>query len=637
MAAVLLAAFVVRIIGLGAQSFWYDEGYSALFVRHDLGYIIEQTGRLELNTPLYYAALHVWTRLAGDSEFSVRLLSIFAGVATVALAAPLASLLRRRARPAAALWALALMALWPVNVATSQEARMYALVTLLSFASVVVLLTRCLRAGRAQDWAAWAILCIAAFSAHVLAAFIIAAQVILVIAHYTIPIVTVRPRSMPAIRERVLKPAIAIVVINLITGAWSISLFSFRSAYGTSFTDRLDLADTFVRSMASVVLPRLQPETLMAYAAALAMVILAGVLIAGPGPARRIAVAGLISIAGIAAFCAITGKFAGRYSAIATPLVVGAFGMALGAPLGRWSRRAMTLAGAATLVVAAFGVLAWRIDPRYANEDFRGAADYLRHNVAPDERVVLVSGHFAPVWVYYYGDLGSIPIPNDPVLDVSHVLDYNRAVPLLNRSLAGMKGAWLLEWQQDVIDPTHLTTELLRRQAYGRWSEEPIPPEFLGLRLRHFRFVQPYQAMPDPLPQMQSRIEPIAEQERGLGALGCHQFTPPRTGDTTMEVVCFWTFAGVSGLDLDTRVSLRLVNASGAWLAQADQFLAAPYALPGVAIDKSLAAFYVMEIPRDLPAGSYELHAVPYFRTGPDATVEISPRVYTPVRVLSAH
>ncbi len=631
----LLVAFAVRVLGLDAQSLWYDEGYSVMFVRHDLGHVITQAGPLELNTPLYYVLLFIWVRLAGDTEFSARLVSVFAGALTVALAMSLA---RRLAGRAAGLWALALLALWPAHVALSQEARMYALVTLLVFASVVVLVTRCLRAGlavgRAVDWVVWVGLCLAAFSAHVLAAFIIAAQAVVILAGLLMALWRARRTRVAGVWGRFRGALLAIVALALVTGAWTLWLLSFRAAYGTSFSDPLDGFNTLARSLAALILPRNLPEGLILPAAGLAGALIVSVAIIASPPARPVIGITLLALVGIAVFCALTGKFAARYPAIVAPLLTVVVSVPLGSATRQRARLARpawsALVGAVCLILAALGVWAWRTDPLYANEDFRGAVAFLRRQIAPAERVVLVSGHFAPVFAYYYGDTGWIAIPADPVLDINHVLDYERAAPALNRDLAGASGAWLLEWQQDIIDPTHIVPELLRRQAQGRAYAE-YTPAFHNLRLRHFRFAQPYQPIPVPVP-WQSRLD-AGGDPRGLGALGCHVFTPPRAGDAELEVACFWTLARFSGLPLDTRVSLRLVERGGAWIAQSDQYLAAPYGLPNVTIGPSLAAFYVMQLPPDLPAGQYELHAVPYIRLSDDRTLEIVPRVHTPVSV----
>ena len=627
--AILILAFAVRAIGLDAQSFWYDEGYSVMFVRREPAAIVSDAARLELNTPLHYLALHGWTRLAGDSEFSSRLLSVFAGVLAVALAAPLASAAGRKARARGLILSMALAAAWPVSVAASQEARMYALATLFCLASVVILLARCFTRGRATDWAAWAAAGLLAFSAHMLAVFLIAAQGVVALAWW----LGQRPRRRA--------PIAALVAVAACIGAWGAWLASFQVDYGTTYADRLNPVDTLVRSLAAQALPRLEPASLIAPAAALALAVAALALALGPRRVRELAAISLIGVAGIAVLCVFTGKFAGRYAAIAAPLFVSMLGLGLArlelliTPYGlRWAAR---LAGAAALTACAIGLLGLRADPRYANEDFRGAAAYLRRHASLDEPIVLVSGHLAPVFAYYFGDRGWAAVPDDAVLDVRHVLDYDQAVPPLNRALAGRSGAWLLEWQNLVIDPTRLVPELLRRQSRGRWHE-PDPPGFHGLGLRHYHFVQPYQPLPEPRPRLESRVERVEGEERGLDAIGCHQFALPRSGDATMEIACFWRLALVSGLSTDTRVSLRLVDEAGAWRTQADVYLAAPYALPNTRIDKSLAAFYQLELPPDLPPGEYALHAVPYFRESldPPRTREISPRVFTTVEVLPA-
>lgn len=624
----LLVAFAVRVIGLDAQSFWYDEGYSTMLARNSLDYVIIQPGQLDLNTPLHYVILFFWTRVVGDSEFSVRLVSAVAGVLTVACVARVA---RHVAGRAAGLWALALMALWPVHIAPSQEARTYALVTLLGVAAFAVLIVRCLRAGRAVDWVLWAALCVAAFGTHVLAAFLIAAQAMLILARLWALWRAQQTSGFSAWRV-IRLPVMAMAAVGLVVGPWTLWLASFRGSYGVTYTDPLNFFETLMRSAASLILPRNLPQEWLLPAALLAGAAgLAAAIVAFPQASAVISV-GSASLIGITLLATLTGKYASRHSAIVAPWLVICVAVVL-AVMARRQPRLAYLAGGISLAALALGVWAWRADPLYANEDFRGAAAYLRVHAASDERVVLVSGHFAPVFAYYYGDAGWIAVPDDPVLNIRHVLDYDLAAPYLNRDLAGASGAWLLEWQQDVIDPTHIVTELLRRQARGRWYQEHTPA-FHNLRLRHFRFARPYQPTPIPLP-FQSQVDVTAGPAHGLGALGCHVFEPPRAGDAAMEVACFWTLTRFSGLPLDTRVSLRLVNADGVWVAQSDQYLAAPYGLPNVTLDKSLAAFYVMEIPPDLPAGQYQFHAVPYIRVGPEETLEIAPRIYVPVDIKS--
>jgi len=80
----LLVAFFFRVYLLGAQSLWNDEGTSIALATRSLGAIIDGAAR-DIHPPLYYFLLHFWMLLAGQSEFTVRFLSVIAGVLIVAL------------------------------------------------------------------------------------------------------------------------------------------------------------------------------------------------------------------------------------------------------------------------------------------------------------------------------------------------------------------------------------------------------------------------------------------------------------------------------------------------------------------------------------------------------------------------
>ncbi len=141
----LLWAFFLFVIGLVPRlshltyhSLWLDEAISIGWARLPARLIVS-TG-LELvqdkHPPLYYLVLHYWTRLFGEGEVSVRLLSALIG----ALAIPLGYLLMRelyghRAGVAAAL----LLAFNPFLIWYSQEVRMFGLATTLLLEALIVL------------------------------------------------------------------------------------------------------------------------------------------------------------------------------------------------------------------------------------------------------------------------------------------------------------------------------------------------------------------------------------------------------------------------------------------------------------------------------------------------------------------
>jgi hypothetical protein len=644
--ALLWIAFLVRVWGLGDQSLWYDEGYSVMLARQDAGRIVEQTARLDFNTPFHYLLLQAWTALAGSSEFSARCLSVFTSLLTVALAAPLAELpsaLRQRRGLARGL-AVGLLALSPMSVSLAQEARMYALLSLFC-ALAVVQLARAMRRARAADWLLWAAWNLAAFLTHVIGAVFFAAQAALVAGWWAW-----RVLSPARALRRPWLPVAAAGLAGLGMAAFVAYVLSFGRGYGVTYAARLDLPSVMVSSLAAVVLPHLQPAGLIvpaAAAVALAMAAAGAACIASRNPHGALALgAGAAGLAAIAIFCALTGKFGQRYPSIAAPAIVAGIASGVGAVHRRRNYAERTLRGdasplprgagtgrpwpafalaAAAGALSSIGLIAWRTDPLYHFEDFRGAARHIQERVGDDEAVLLVAGHFAPVFAYYYGPQGWTALPNDLVLDVGHQLDYETAVPALNRALAGKGGAWLLLWQDGVIDPTGIAQALLRRQSVELRPQFDTR-DYHGLRLQRYRFFQPYQAPPEPAPTGASRVEET-DRKRGLDGLGCAQLSPPRTGGF-LEVVCFWRVAPGSALPSDAQVSLRLLDGAGAQVAQADTVLAAN-GLPHIPYDRPIASFYTFPLPAAVPAGAYQLRVIPY-----TSVEQVSPQVVVPVQVL---
>lgn len=120
---VLAAAFGLRVYGLGVQSLWSDEGASAAMTWRTPAEILAASAG-DIHPPLYYLLLRLWTEGSGRTEFGLRFLSVLAGVLTVALTARLGG--RLFGTPGRLIGAL-LLAVSPLGVYYSQEARMYAL------------------------------------------------------------------------------------------------------------------------------------------------------------------------------------------------------------------------------------------------------------------------------------------------------------------------------------------------------------------------------------------------------------------------------------------------------------------------------------------------------------------------------
>ena len=171
--AIVVLAALLRFATLRTQSIWFDEAATWDLVRRPFGEMLGQIPDGESNPPLFYVLEWGWTRVFGDGEAGLRSLSALAGLLTV----PVAYAIGRRAGGVAraGLAAAALVAVNPLLVWFSQEARSYALATLLS-AVALLLFLRAQDDRRGRVLAGWALAAGCALATHYFAAFVLAPQ-----------------------------------------------------------------------------------------------------------------------------------------------------------------------------------------------------------------------------------------------------------------------------------------------------------------------------------------------------------------------------------------------------------------------------------------------------------------------------
>ncbi len=168
-------AAVLRFATLGVQSYHHDEIVTASRILRDgFFHAMDAVGFSESAPPLYYAIAWVWTQATGTGEFGLRSISALAGVATVPVAYLVGIELRGRR---AGLMAAALVAVNPMLLWYSQEARAYSLFTLLCAVSLLYCV-RSLRRGRRRDFVAWGIASGLALGTHYFAVFPLAAEAV---------------------------------------------------------------------------------------------------------------------------------------------------------------------------------------------------------------------------------------------------------------------------------------------------------------------------------------------------------------------------------------------------------------------------------------------------------------------------
>jgi 4-amino-4-deoxy-L-arabinose transferase-like glycosyltransferase len=149
---VLLLIAAAALWRIGAQSLWFDEGWSAFGAARPG--LLTAAAADATNPPLYYMLLHVTARLWGDSEFGLRVVSLLTGLVGVAVAARWLG--ERRGRTAALYGALGLASL-PLLWWAMREARMYTMLMLLALLAALAFD----RLRRKPSRWAWALLIVA--------------------------------------------------------------------------------------------------------------------------------------------------------------------------------------------------------------------------------------------------------------------------------------------------------------------------------------------------------------------------------------------------------------------------------------------------------------------------------------------
>jgi 4-amino-4-deoxy-L-arabinose transferase-like glycosyltransferase len=179
LAGVVLAGVILRFATIDLQSYRYDEAVTVgRVLQPSLSATLAIVPHSESTPPLYYLAACLWAQLGGTGETWMRSLSALAGTASIVVVylAALALPLPRRSGVIAA----AMVAVSPVLIWFSQDVRSYALVFLLTALSFLFF-AKARRGGAPLDLAWWALFSALAIATHYFAAFVVAAEALLLI------------------------------------------------------------------------------------------------------------------------------------------------------------------------------------------------------------------------------------------------------------------------------------------------------------------------------------------------------------------------------------------------------------------------------------------------------------------------
>ncbi|MGA2758099.1 MAG: glycosyltransferase family 39 protein [Solirubrobacteraceae bacterium] len=252
LATLLLVAALARLPTLGLQSFWYDEAFTPVHVLHPgLVATLNSMVARENTPPLWFVLVWAVSRVLGTGVVALRLLSALAGIVLVGVGWAIGAQLGSR-RTAVIL--AAILAVSPLFVWYSQEARAYELYALASAVSLLYFL-RAYRSPGGAVLALWALSSALALLSHYFAVFLVVPEALLLLRRARRGSQSGSPAGAPEARSVRLRanftqarPTLAAVGAVGVCGAALVPLVIAQGGRGTLWIGHWALSDRLVQT-----------------------------------------------------------------------------------------------------------------------------------------------------------------------------------------------------------------------------------------------------------------------------------------------------------------------------------------------------------------------------------------------------
>ncbi|MFN8421667.1 MAG: hypothetical protein U0528_20835 [Anaerolineae bacterium] len=608
----LIIAFGWLIANFPREGLWYDEALTHYVATDSWGTLWAWCTQVDIQVPLHYVALRLWAGLLGDSEFALRLLSVFSVLlASAAMIFIGRKLLGRGAGYAAG----ALLLFMPGLLWLAYEVRAYAFgLALYAWATafLVVLITEKTQSPPSSRSlfqsliphryvTAYALLMLGALYTHYTALGALASHVAIFL------ILIVARRSLPLLRTAIT----AFVLIGIGFAPW-LPILLARGATDRSYYSGSIAPDRSITTMLGFQLlgrddvPAVYPSLILAFAALILLALIVGIVW------KRVRLTALIGFFGVLGPVAITAalvyfrpKLAGRYAWpawIAVDLLL----LILVMLAARWRRELGVVATAALLLIPTLTGERGHPPPSHYREAFA----YICANGTPDDVILLRDGTLFVTWEYYgkrppcEQPRYAVGMPMALITNVDQSLTYPEAHAAL-QSLIDQRGeianVWVLSWQGEIMDPQALSYGLLDSNTRAETALL-----FGDVRVDHYRSVRQLISAPTAIPGP----NPIPDAPQVLSTQ-IFAPQPAKTGD--IVVIQAWWKKGIN-LYPDLRVSVQMTSVDGGWTyAQIDQPPAGwNYYDDRWSADVPALGRYELRIGEDVPAGKVAIRYIIY-------------------------
>ena len=619
--ALLWLATGLRFYRLDAQSFWNDEGNSARLSERSLSLIVEGTAS-DVHPPLYYLLLRGWREMAGESEFGLRSLSAFVGVALAAAVYRLGRALFRRERGAA--WAAALaVTVHPALVYYSQEARMYELLALLAVLStwlLMRLLPRLAGRWRLPDLptaGGYALAVAAGLYTHYFFPAVLAGHGAVVLLWLAWPGREEGGRVRLRAAGRWVMAVLAAAILYLPWAPIFVRQVGGRAGDPRALGSFLTQVGRWLGLGSTIELDgALWP--LLALAVLLALGLWPGREAgqrASPGKGFYLlsALCGLLLPVLLAVVTGATRPAYFKFLLVSVPflaLLLGR-GWAVGWRAGQgwrgWGRPLLRLALLGVVAVAGWGTYRslhnMYVDPAYARDDYRAIAARIAAEDHPDAGVILDAPNQWEVFTYYHQE-------GAPVYPLPRGNPDREALAAALTEIAGRHDRlYAVFWGEAERDPERLVERWLDAHAFKATDE------WMG----DVRFVT-YAVPPEPAAEMETETAlPFGDHITLIGYTLSGRAV--RAGDI-LQLSLFWATA--APLETRYKVFLHLVDDEGQLVAQRDSEPGGGLALtttwtPGERVVDN----HGLLVPAETPPGRYTLRLGLYEVGNPEARLSV--------------
>ncbi len=578
LAALLLSA-ALRFYRLGTQSFWSDEGNSARLAERSVKLIIEGAAG-DIHPPGYYLLLRVWRDLTGGSEFALRSFSALCGVLTVAVAAALG---RKVGGRSSALGAALALAVHPLAVYYSQEARMYSLLGLLAALTLLV----------AARWPRRA----AVVSPQVGA--LLLALTLGLYTHYAYAFVVLGV-NMAFVGVWLLQRPLRWRRLLIWTGAHLGAAFAFLPwlpnalrVTGWAPPD-LNRGGALIEMSRALLVGLTLPEGTTTYGlAAAGLLLLLALLTRSRAPVAKWAAFAVVAlpVALIAAFGVYRAAYLKFLMVAVAPLAV-LLALPLAPPRqGGGHRRVLAMFAGGVLLLALLpaqfaSLRHLYFDPTYARDDYRRLATLITMEAQPGDAVILSAPNQWEVFTYYYDGPATVyPAPYHPEVEKAQMwVEQVRT--------AGHRQLFVLYWGERESDPHGRLERRLAQQAYKateRWVTD--------VRLARYGVA--------PLPETpQVRLNTQLGDNIALEGYSLVEASFAR--GEIVPVTLFWR--AEQALAQRYKVFVHLLDAQGVLVTQTDaEPIGGLHPTSNWEAGEAVVDRYGVLLPTNLPTGTYTL------------------------------